>query len=226
LQPKPHPSQDVIKLFNLSDIAKSVRRVDAVTGEKINKLRKSYEGKVKELKILGRNKAVSTPGEWTPNLMGVPEDDWVNTNVRGKDPAVIAQGVDFMAKLNRACQVLPGKLPVDKDTLYKGIIGLEEQIAVKPVRPAGLDALRKPVPHAHTTPPSPAIKLARPGRVSSKRSYVDSSFSGYGDGINGDSDDDENGRGKKKLKRVCFPTNLHAIYGTYMHVHVLLCVVC
>ncbi|KAL9033478.1 MAG: hypothetical protein Q9214_007498, partial [Letrouitia sp. 1 TL-2023] len=47
-----------MSLFNLQSLASSVARTDPVTGEKINKMRKSYEGKVKALGLAGRNRAV------------------------------------------------------------------------------------------------------------------------------------------------------------------------
>ena len=130
-----------MSLYQLNDIAKSVRRVDPTTGEKINKIRKSYEGKVKSLGVAGRNKAVSPPGQWLPHLIVVPEEDYRATRVIGKE---IEKGLseDFLTKLTRAVQMAPGKLPDRESDKWKSLIGTEEsqpQVKVK----AGLDGETK-----------------------------------------------------------------------------------
>lgn len=69
---RPHPNQDLLELYGLRGIQASVRRVDPVTGQKVNKLRKSYEGKLKELNLDGRNKATESPKE----LEGLVDPGW------------------------------------------------------------------------------------------------------------------------------------------------------
>ena len=106
---RPHTSQNLIELYGLNSIAASVARTDPVTGEKINKLRKSYEGKVKNLQIAGKNKAVKVPDEFT-NLLQWPEQEWHNQKVHGKS-AMDGLSGDLLGMLDRAVQMAPGKLP-------------------------------------------------------------------------------------------------------------------
>jgi hypothetical protein len=218
---QPHPSQNLMSLYQLNDIAKSVRRVDPTTGEKINKIRKSYEGKVKSLGVAGRNKAVPTPGQWLPHLIVVPEEDYRATRVMGKE---IEKGLseDFLTKLTRAVQMAPGKLPDRESDKWKSLIGTEEpqpQVKAK----VGLDGRPKagPVQTAAAagsvrSASSPAAsKLARPERTGTKRRYNDSSFKGYGEGFLDDEDiSDEDARSttsggiKKKRRNVSSNSSL------------------
>jgi hypothetical protein len=192
----------------LTEIANSVRRNDPVTGQKINKLRSSYKGKLKELKVAGKNEAPSHPGLWVPNMMIVPEDDWVSTFVRGKMPDTVTAASDWSSKLKRALEMAPGKLPPQLEARYSNFTNLEDPVAAKMRPPTALDPAKKAAlaVHAHTTPPSPAKGGHRPARSSAKRSYDDSSFAGYGDGFVDDEDgtdiDGRLGHKKKKLRKV------------------------
>jgi alanyl-tRNA synthetase len=58
----------MFEVYKMQRIQASVRRVDPVTGQKVNKLRKSYEGKLKELNLDGRNKATESQKELGPDL--------------------------------------------------------------------------------------------------------------------------------------------------------------
>ena len=77
---RPHPTQDLFQLYGLEPLANSVRRKDPVTGEKINKLRKSYESKIKE--FAGKNKPVVNEGEFF-HLLNWPDEEWANTRNDG-----------------------------------------------------------------------------------------------------------------------------------------------
>lgn len=215
---RPHSSQDLIKLFRLEDIATSVRRVDPATGEKINKIRKSYEGKVKELKIAGRNKAVSTAGQWAYDpestelpLLGRPDEDF-QAMVANPNPTSLLiskllapgpRGSDSL--LAAALQMTPAKLPDRTVERYKYLIGPDDG---KP-KPTLADGARKPtglpsqLSAAGARPPSPAVRaIARPERAGAKRRYNDSSFGGYGEGFADDDDlDSSDDRGMKKKRR-------------------------
>ena len=68
---RPHPSQNLIDLYSLQGVQASVTRHDAA-GNKINKLRKSYEGKVKQLGLSGRSKAQMGNGA----LAGLIVPEW------------------------------------------------------------------------------------------------------------------------------------------------------
>lgn len=188
----PHPSQNLISLYGLDEVTTSVRRVDPLTGEKVNKLRKSYEGKVKDLRIAGRNKAIQTPNEFS-NLLMVPDEDWHNSTVHGNE---LSRGLNTNL-LKRACQILPGKLPEKEAEKWKAILATDEAPIAKPGTTAKLPGAQRPgniqtnqsqggSGQNFNAPP-------RPARTTSKRSYQDSSFSGYGEGFVDDeglSDDD------------------------------------
>jgi hypothetical protein len=220
-----------MSMFKLNEIATTVRRVDPSTGEKINKIRKSYEGKVKALSVAGRNRAISTPGQWVPQgLFRVPEDDYYAARVMGKE---IEKGLadEFMSKLDRAVQMAPGKLPEADAEKWKGLIGTEEPAPQVKVMTA-VDASQKPGPLPSLTAAaasmrsasSPAAsKLARPERTGTKRRYNDSSFKGYGDGFLDDEDvSDEDARsttsgGIKKKRRKVSTTSTHLISARSLH---------
>jgi Rox3 mediator complex subunit len=219
-------------MYKLNDIATTVRRVDPATGEKINKIRKSYEGKVKALSVAGRNKAISTPGQWVPQgLFKVPEDDYRATRVLGKE---IENGLTdaFMAKLDRAIQMAPGKLPEREAEKWKALIGTEEpapQVKAKATVDAkdtvDANAPQKPSPLPSSaaaasmrSASSPAgAKLARPERTGTKRRYNDASFTGYGEGfLNEEDASDEDARsttsgGIKKKRRKVSMSSAHLL---------------
>ncbi|EDN02927.1 predicted protein [Histoplasma mississippiense (nom. inval.)] len=110
----PNPSLDLVSLYGLGPVASSVARTDPVTGEKINRLRKSYEGKIKGLGLAGRNKPVKAePG--TPGglkyLTLWPEEEWQNQKVYGKDIKVAEPDSSFFKQQLKAMKMEPGSLP-------------------------------------------------------------------------------------------------------------------
>jgi Rox3 mediator complex subunit len=185
---EPHPSENLISLYGLDELTTSVRRVDPVTGEKVNKIRKSYEGKAKELRIAGRNKAIITPGEFS-NLLYVPDEDWHNTAVHGKE---LSRGLN-LKQLQRACAILPGKLPDKEAEKWKAILATDEPPAAKPAASVKAPGGAQRLGASQTGPLQNASGQGinappRPIRSTSKRSYQDSSFSGYGEGFVDDED--------------------------------------
>jgi hypothetical protein len=110
----PDPSVDLISLYGLGPVAKSVARNDPVTGEKINRLRKSYEGKLKGLGLAGRNKAVkhdpATPGGLRQMTMW-PEEEWQNQKVFGKEIKVADMDSALYNLQMKAMKMEPGTVP-------------------------------------------------------------------------------------------------------------------
>lgn len=207
---RPHGSQNLFELYGLSDLAKSVARIDPVTGEKINKLRKSYEGHIKALQIAGKAKALKMEGVLTKPL-SLPENDFYNQRVAGKDlkMAITEQGgldANLDALMNSAfAGMAPGPLPSDQTTKYRAYLGTDETLKVKGADgPANRSV--QPTPTA-SSPMNPAIgpRATRPERQGSKRSYTDISFQGYGEGFTDDGyadstggEDDGHGTAKKR----------------------------
>ncbi|KAF2460985.1 mediator complex, subunit Med19 [Lineolata rhizophorae] len=214
---RPHPSQNLISLYGLDDVASSVARKDPKTGEKINRLRKSYENKVKELRIAGKNKATSTPGA----LLGIvdwPEEEWMNQKVFGKE---VERGLQpsVLAKLDKAVQMAPGRLPDSEQAKWRAVVGTDDSSKAKATSGQQATAqnankkLGKPAATASNRPsaaPSPApAKALRPERTGTKRRYDESSFKGYGEGYADDdplgestgAEDEPRGAGGAKKKR-------------------------
>lgn len=203
---------DLISLYGLGPTAQSVARVDPTTGEKINRLRKSYEGKLKGLGLAGRNKPMKqepgAPGSLR-HLTLWPEEEWQNQKVFGKQIKVADIDSALQGLQTQAMQMAPGVVP--NNDFWEDVLGHE-----KPAKnPGSGDSGKKGAPTPSGRPSmqtsnSAAAMLeqerARPSR-GRKRHYDDNSFVGYGEGY---ADDDEDpgfysngeGTGKKKRKKV------------------------
>ena len=194
----------MLELYNLRGIQASVRRVDPITGQKVNKLRKSYEGKLKELKLDGRNKATETPHE----LEGLVDPGWDqilpngNTLWQEQNPGADTEGPlmnDMLANLDAALSFNPGKLPKDEYNKWNYQLGLNvpsTKAAGNTNLAASKDYPKKDYPKNATSnflkantgplasksaPSSPAT--SRPDRAGKKRpgSWVDYGDSGAED---------------------------------------------
>jgi len=178
-------------------LAESVARTDPVTGEKINKMRKSYEGKVKTFGLAGRNKAAKCEAEKSTllSMVQVPDEDWNLRNLEGKE---VQKGFSSgtLEKLEKAMQMQPGPLP--DNSKWEEVLGIDKP---KPVL-AGADPKIKSStltaqtngmvngnrPHAINTQIT-SSEAARPKRTAKKRRYDDSSFEGYAEGFMDDEAD-------------------------------------
>lgn len=190
----PLSSQNLIALYDLGNLMNSVRRTDPVTGEKINKLRKSYEGKVKLLHLSGINKPSNDAAQFTnppgKPLSEVPEgtkgfldytpEEWLNEQLQGRP--IQAPAEDFQAKLDRALQMRPGAIL--EPNKWDKIIGPPEG-KTKP----SFEGARAAIPQSNTARNSPLLKASssvRPERAGAKRRYTDQTYSGYGEGLSDD----------------------------------------
>lgn len=189
----PHPSQNLIALYGLDAFAATVARKDPVTGEKINKLRKSYEGKVKNQNLSGRNKPTDIPGELL-GFMEWPDEGWFDQRVYNRELEKAATG-PMMAKLEQALAMQPGRLPNAEHEKWKSVLGLDLE-GLAPARTPGLEPSKNVAQHVlqrnHPTsmrasaPASPRGGVGRPERANKKRRYDDTSFEGYSDGYHED----------------------------------------
>jgi len=198
-------SEDLISLYGLTDIASTVARKDPLTGAKINKLRKSYEGKVKTLGLNGRNKPTTIPGE----LMGFmewPEEGWFDQRVYGKElERALDDNNPLLQKLDRAVAMREGQLPKDEHEKWKAVLGFDEPLPSAPAVAVGKTGA--PLPRSASVaasaaqasfarsgqalstgmrgsaPSSPRTGAGagtiRPDRMGKKRRYDDASFEGY-----------------------------------------------
>ncbi|KAF2428826.1 mediator complex, subunit MED19 [Tothia fuscella] len=199
VQSRPHASQNIITLYDLTGIESTVRRVDPVSKEKINKIRKSYEGKVKQLGIAGVNKALSTPLEFIGEneetgepigLLNIPQEEWVKRH-SGKKSIRNGMTPDILNLLDSAVEMAPGKLSDKEGEKYKKLMSVDEppkaKVAAQPLQKSGVVSQAQ---SGHpSAAPSPNLKaqnlgqIARPARAGAKRRYNDTTFKGYGEGF-------------------------------------------
>lgn len=218
---QPHATQNLIELYGLQSIQQKVARKDPITGEKINKMRKSYATKVKDLGLEGKNKAVSNQGE----LAAILDPDWNAMTANGStwwderwqelrldDEKAQAQ---VLSKLDSALHMEPGRLPAKEHEEWKSTLGLDDSASLAKAAPAP-SAVKQPAINAHLAKTAPAAAARgsapssprngiRPDRTGKKRSYRDSSFEGYNDGFEDDGYStggvDDTGRRRDSTKR-------------------------
>ena len=221
-------TQNLISLYGLQPLAATVARTDPVTGEKINKMRKSYEGQLKTLGLAGRNRSVKHE---EGKLMGLremtlwPEEEWQNQKVAGRD---VHKGLPtgIVAKLDKAMQMQPGQLPNNHE--WENLLGNDIQKPVEPIKTSKI--LNKPStkPNGQVNGNTVTVESVRPQRTNKKRSYGDASFEGYTGYAEGIEDDDadtgggyssgdtqfsrKSGRAAKKRKKVRRSDHPDAIY--------------
>lgn len=228
---RPHPTQNLLSLFGLDPLAATVARTDPVTGEKINKMRKSYEGKIKSFNLAGRNKAVKHVEGKPGGLMELvqwPDEEWHNQKVLGKEVEK-GLGEGMFAKLERAMKMEPG--PVPNNEAWEDILGHEK---AKPIPPPAELATKKPLqyttqnakPNSQSnlgnTNATPSAEILRPKRSGRKRRYDEHSFEGYGEGYvdddgdlgiggysSGDGEGSKRGGSSKKKRKTVGPIFSH-----------------
>jgi hypothetical protein len=187
---RPHPSQNFVRLYGLEPLASSVARNDPVTGEKINKLRKSYEGQIKKMQVAGKPKATKMDGVFR-NLLLIPQDNWNSEHAQNREPEKTALtpggnalDPDFSKLLDGAFGGMgPGPLPNAEAAKYKAYLATDE--TVKPKAQEAPPQRTTPFTSSAPTPTNHAASrgLTRPERSGSKRAYTDAAFQGYGEGF-------------------------------------------
>lgn len=217
---RPDPRQHLLSRYKLSGLHAKVARQNPVTKEKINKLRKSYEGQIKNFALAGRNKPTKDEipeGEWSSlNMMMLePEESWFASKVMGKR---IELKSDSDGRVEKALFLQPGR--TRRHEHWDDLLGHEKPRIVPVQDPSS----KKSVPGAVQRPQvngnvvrtmSQSVADAnRPRRAGKKRSYADNSFEGYGDGfvddeavdldqtIQSNSEDGSHGSGRKRRKKV------------------------
>ncbi|KAL1599630.1 hypothetical protein SLS60_007433 [Paraconiothyrium brasiliense] len=219
---RPHGSQNLFELYGLNNLAKTVARTDPVTGEKINKLRKSYEGHIKALQIAGKPKASKMEWKFT-QLYNFGDDDYYLSTVSGKEmtKAVDPQGglsAEWTDLVSGALEGMDkGPLPAVDANKYRSYLGTDESVKPKAptesAPPRGVQSANAtPNPHAS----SAASRLTRPERAGSKRQYTDASFHGYGEGFTDDyaestGGEDNGNMAAKRRKLAAFERTSHQV---------------
>ncbi|KIX10138.1 uncharacterized protein Z518_01219 [Rhinocladiella mackenziei CBS 650.93] len=209
---RPNPQQHLLALYGLGPLLHSVARTDPRTGEKINKLRKSYEGQIKSFGLAGRNKPVKGERNIDEDQPGPlrrmagsspwglqPDEQWNAEHAKSK----IEVTQDFRAKLKQAMQMQPGT--VRNNAHWEDVLGFDKPKpnALSPQQGITQPSLSRLANGVVRPPPQPAGEAKRQTR-GKKRSYGDDSFVGYGEGYS----DPEDGRepeeygGQRKRKKV------------------------
>ncbi|KAL8649196.1 MAG: hypothetical protein Q9210_004549 [Variospora velana] len=219
----PHLQQDLLALVGLRPLVDTVARTDPTTGEKINKMRKSYEGKAKGFGLAGRNRAVKHDHEKSMGLLQMaqwPAEEWHSQKVHARD---VRNGLSeaTMKKLDMAMQMQPGPVPNTAEHNWEDLLGNERVKPIAPIddRPKKLNRLETGVSasgQVNTMRPAtdkmPITEANRPKRTGRKRRYDDHSFEGYGEGflddegdvlvdLGGDTSDEGSRRGGASKKR-------------------------
>lgn len=211
-------NEHILGKYGLSPLLATVARMDPDTNEKINKLRKSYEGQVRVAQLSGRNRPYkqerdpTDPDRSKLRIASVmPEEQFKETQVESKigDLSALRQ------RMQRGLRLNPGTMNKSVTEDWDIVLGHDKRPVgqatpqqsfqqqpvsripngVRPTRPA------QPAPAS-----APATKPQTRGK---KRSYHDSSFDGYigyGDGYSDpeghgtDNDRDFVDRGRKRRK--------------------------
>lgn len=192
----------------------SLRRWQPDQVTKDVKLRKSYGGYLKTLKIAGRNEALEQPETFTPRLTDYPAEEWHAQNVSGRP---IRMTADLESKIQAAMQMNRGALPrphavqkvKDKDDLCDKDVILKVRHLLDPGdKKKEVKIVAPQVANAQQARPvatnSPLQGAQRPNRLNKKRSYHDDSFVGYGSGFESEdplSTAEDGGSAFKKRKK-------------------------
>ncbi|KIV91391.1 hypothetical protein PV10_05935 [Exophiala mesophila] len=221
----PDPQQHLLAMYGLGPLLRSVARTDPKTGEKINKLRKSYEGQVKMFGLAGKTRTIKgernvdedQPGPLRrmvgSTAWGLETDEqWNATHGSSK----IEVTADFKSKLKQAAQIQPGLCA--NNQWWENELGLADRPRIPPtVQQPPVSALGPSrIPNGVQRPlPGQAGEAKRSTR-GKKRSYSDDSFVGYGEGYSEGEDagtGDEYGGTRKRRKDIVGHTPV--TYGQY-----------
>lgn len=188
-------SKHVLGIYGLHDLLGQVARKDPTTNEKINKLRKSYEGQIKAAELSGRNK---------PHKQERTSEDPEHSNMfhwATLQPQRFTEEIRVPAKtgdLNVLRKGLRDALRLNSGTMdQKTQKDWDETLGHEPPKPA------VPVQSSYAMPSAPSrVPSSRPGQVPApaiekpktrgkKRGYDDNAWDGYGSGYGGGGSEDE-----------------------------------
>lgn len=184
-----------MSIYGLNDILRDVARIDPVTDDKINSMRKSYEGQVKSFELAGLNKPVKkdlkppfNPGRLMSTYRIPPQQEGFEIDAYLRET------------LPPAMQFQPGKLGKKQDE-WTRLLGNDKPKVAPPPAPEPV----QPTAAVKTNGRPggrPQQDLHRPRRVGKRRRYDDDSFEGYADGyVDEDQSDSEGDRGSARKRQ-------------------------
>ena len=192
--------------YGLHELLSSVARIDPATGEKANKLRKSYEGQIKLAALSGRNRPHKEPREDDERsrlnkMSTMSEAEFKETQVKSR-PGDVDSLRDIMRS---ALQLNSGTMNKSMTAEWDDILGHEVK---KNVPQQQLPISKAPTPRILNGAQHQQQAIDKVKTRGKKRVYTDAGFEGYqgyADGLSdpdvaSDGDKDYLDRGKKRRK--------------------------
>jgi len=180
-------NQNLLGKYGLHDLLARCARQDPDTGEKINKLRSSYAGQIKDAQLPGRNdhprviREEEQPSKLR-TMATIPDDEFPPRQAERK----VGDLSGLQGLLKSAMHLEPGNM--NKQTMQEWdlILGHEPQKPVKPQQqqPAYAPSQQSRVPNG--VRPAQPLTAPQPDKMRTrgkKRSYGDTAYVGYGDGL-------------------------------------------
>ena len=217
----------MLAAYGLVPLLKTVARFEPVTGEKINKLRKSYEGQIKGFQLSGRNKPVKSGDRSQEEASQLRQSigSGLKENAEYADSPILPLQTDaewgaehkttsiqvtpdFRAKLRAAMQLQPGT--VRNVEQWDEVLG-HDKPRINGPSPIQQTAAPQRLANGVMRPQPRSVQDFKRQTRGKKRSYGDESFTGYGDGFSdvedaGAIDDygDDEGTARRKRRKVSF----------------------
>ena len=200
-------NQNLLGRYGLHDLLAKCARYDPDTGEKINKLRSSYAGQIKDAQLPGKNDhpRVVRPDEEPSKLRTmatVPDEQFVSQQVERK----IGDLNGLQGLIKTALHLEPGNMNSKTMQAWDAILGHEPQKPARPQQPAYAQLQQPRIPNGMRPQQPVATPTADKMRTrGKKRSYDDNEWVGYGDGLSEVEEDQDRGgdyidRGVKRRK--------------------------
>jgi len=175
-------------------LAKCARH-DPDTGEKINKLRSSYAGQIMAAKLPGRNdhERVVRPDEEPSKLKTmatITNEQFLSRQVERK----VGDLGGLQGLMKSALHLEPGNMNKTTMQAWDNILGHEPQKPVKPQQAAYAQLHQSRIPNGiRPAQPILAPQVDKMRTRGKKRSYDDSEWLGYGDGLSEVEEDQDRG---------------------------------
>lgn len=231
--------RNTLSVYQLDPLVATVARTDPITGEKINKMRKSYEGQLKTMLLSGRNKAVrhdETKRMGLSEMAAWPAEEWQHQKTMGKDVTIgLSDGV--RGKLNKAMQMQAGRVPDNE--YWEDLLGMEKNnpnaknaktVTAGKANVQQANGVRPPATGLTANAPQPSEHI-RARRTTKKRRYDEGSFEGYGEGYvddemdggysSGESRGTRTSAGNRKRRKTKVRVLDHAAYPLHLATNLL-----
>lgn len=158
-----------------------VARIDPVSGEKVNKLRKSYEGQIKTAALSGRNKPHKEPREEDEpsklrRMATISEEEFNESQA----PSKLGDLESLRGVMTNALRLNSGTMPKQITAEWDDVLGHEAKrpVAQQQTQPSPHYPQQARLPNG-VRPVQDASLPEKMRTRNKRRSYNDSSFHGY-----------------------------------------------